>query len=139
MYTTYPLPPIDTVNSHVGLFLFVFVWIFGALLTAHCITSFFSKLKLGLVWFVCYIIPLPFVAYKSFTTGEITPHTNTKVTGQLVTFIAEGFKEEIGSGKTKQTLERHYIYAVYKIEGKFVPFQMTPGTAMPKEAIFYKN
>lgn len=139
MYTTYPLPPIDTANSHVGLFFFFWAWIFGALLSAHFITSFFSKLKLERVWFVCYVIPLAFVAYRSFTTGEITPHANTKVTGQLVTFVAEGFNEEIGSGKTKHTLERHYIYAVYKIEGKFVPFQMAPGTAMPKEAIFYKN
>ena len=26
MYTTYPLPPIDTLNSHGGLFLFAVVW-----------------------------------------------------------------------------------------------------------------
>jgi hypothetical protein len=139
MYTTYPLPPIDTLNSHAGLILFSSIWIIAAMFTFASYAD-YSEFRKGIIVSVLvYFVPVSVVAIANFNTGEYKEFTNTKVTGTLQNIVAEGYNEEIKSGKSTRRQDVHLLYGIYEIEDKLVPILFQPGTPMPKHAVFYKN
>lgn len=136
MYTTYALPPVDTLNSHAGFWVFCFAWILGATV----ISAIFSDYDDGPVWWIgSYVVGVLIAGLVSFNTGEIKEYPNVKVTGKLISVVAEGYNQEVRSGKTTRRQDVHYLYAIYEIEGQRVPIQVYPGSPLPENAVFYKN
>lgn len=62
-------------------------------------------------------------------------YANVRVIGDFVGYQPEGYNEQ--SGKTRA--DHHYMYVVYKIEGRMVIFRTEPGQSWPDRAVFYRN
>lgn len=139
MFTFYPMPITDTLNSHGGFwFLLFFIgainlfWFFCAVDN--------REYKAFLFVFVISATFMNFVGYQSWTTGKINVPKNEKVIGTLSGFIAEGEAYTERSGKQTVRRENHYLYIAYNIEGfGRVIFPANKGITYPERAVLYKN
>lgn len=124
MYSTAPIPPIDTLHEHVGLYAILFilslvVWI----AYDEGVTDKFWVKR------ICLALVVVFAGYQSFTTGVMVTCDNEPVIGELITFIPEAQK----SGKSVT----HKLYTQYRVENTNIAIEM--GNQAPQRAIFYKN
>jgi len=136
-YTSTPIPTLDTINYHGGLvfvasimFLF-FVMFFLIMFVCFNNDEEYNIYKV----FVLCCIPVGITAGISYNTGQYKEYTNTPVQGNLVGFVAEGYRG--GSGKSYT--EHHYTYVEYEINGNRMLFRSGPGITYPKIAVFYQN
>jgi uncharacterized membrane protein YoaK (UPF0700 family) len=131
MYSFAPIPAINTINDHSGFYLICVICV-ALILFAFVVSDYMEDFRGP---FIFSLVVMVIAAGISFNTGEYREYTNTKVTGTLVKFEAEGFRERSG----KYMAERHYTYVVYNINGNEILFRAHTGTEYPKTAIFYKN
>ena len=132
MYTMNPVVDLHW-NSHVGFYLMAFIvgcaiWLVIALRQA-------GEIDIGtsIGWSLCLFVILALVHAESYQPE--VKYTNRRTTGKFVGYQAEGFSERSG----KSTVERHYVYVVYEIEGRQVLFNAQTNTSYPPEAVFYYN
>ena len=124
LYTIAPLADVNTVDSHAGFY----VWLFIAFVIAY--TERFSQESLTIAGIFTAI-----AAVVSFNTGTIEHYANEKVVGEFVRFVPEGFTERSG----KHDITRHLMYAEYKVDNYFVPVLIEQGSPTPKFVYLYKN
>lgn len=137
MYTFSPIPPLDTVNSHIG---FVFIAFFSGLFLLG--TLIFSdeswQYKLFTAGLVGCVVAVAGII--SWNTGSVTTYANTPVRAQFVAYQPEGYNIAEASGKTTRRVDHHLIYVVYRVEGSGnVLLQAQTGTTYPERVILYKN
>ena len=131
-YTFYPLATVDTLNSHTG---FYFIAAACAVIAVMALVGWLSHEEgagwaiMGILVFVCI------AAAISRKTGGITVYKNEQVTGTLVGFQAEGFRQREG----KSTAEYHYTYVIYEVPEGQVMLRACGGCVYPQRAILYKN
>lgn len=132
MYTTTPV--IDQYwNVHTGFYA----------ISAMCVALFIFLLimwkeeelgTLGLIIWAFLLSSLTYFAYhNSYQPQKF--YANTQVVGKFIKFESEGYSERSG----KQMVDRHYLYVVYEIEGRYAIFQTDTSITWPKEAVFYRN
>lgn len=124
IYTIAPLAAVDTLNSHIGFY----IWFVLSLYVAF--SEGFSPESVTIS-----IISIAVAAFISFNTGTIEHYKNEKVVGEFVRFVPEGFTERSG----KHDITRHLMYAEYKVENYYVPILIEPGSPSPKFVYLYKN
>lgn len=129
-YTFAPLPPINTIDCHVGFYLVLAF----ALVLMHVAWAAES----GWLMIVGIVLPL-FAAGVSWNTGEYREYPNERVTGEFVRYVAEGYNVTVQSGKSTRNVDRHEIYVSYRINGNEVLFPAKMGIEYPKQAILYRN
>jgi hypothetical protein len=129
-----PLAPI--VPDHKG-----FVFIAGFMLIIF-LMSVYSKFADGEDWnlykvFLILMIPvgIAYMVSYEWTEQSTLYYKNTKVTGTLVGFVAEGSRERSG----KSYVDKHYTYVEYEVGNDRVLFQSCSGCTYPKVAVLYKN
>lgn len=137
MYTFAPLPPINTLDQHGGLLAAFCLCLLIVLIAMSKLED--SSVTANLAVIICFFLPLSYVTYKSFTTGEITERANVKVEAKLVGFVAEGYNEEIKSGKYTRRVDVHNTYVVYEVNGARALFPAGTGMTYPETAILYRN
>lgn len=135
MYTTAPLPPIDTLNSHDGFVFLLAVVVFFTLV----LIAYFEDDQLSTVFVVIAGVVIGMSAYQSWNSGTITEQKNEKVVGELVTFWGEQHQEERRSGKQTRLVTISNQYVTYKVPDGLVSFKIHEGQAWPEKAVFYKN
>ena len=138
MYTFAPLPPINTLDQHGGLLAAFCLCLFIVLIAMSILEDSSVTVKSFAV-IICFFLPLSYVTYKSFTTGEITERANVKVEAKLVGFVAEGYNESQGSGKHTKRVDVHNTYVVYEVDGTRTLFPASTGMSYPETAILYRN
>jgi len=134
MYTMQPLAPI--VADHKG---FVII---SAFMLVIFLVSVYSKFTDGEDWnlykvFLILAIPvgIAYMVSYEWTNQDTLYYKNTKVTGTLVGFVAEGSRERSG----KSYVDKHYTYVEYEVGNDRVLFQSCGGCTYPKVAVLYKN
>lgn len=132
VYSTIPLPPVDTLNNHDG-FWFLF-WFLLIVLIVVCASVMSNVIRLGAT--IAYAVTMMIAGTVSWTTGDIRYYENRPVEATLVGFQAEGFKETSG----KRYVDVHYTYVTYKVPGEgIVILRSYPNQAYPDKAILYAN
>lgn len=137
MYTTYPLPAINTVDSHYGLLLVASICGIAAII-AILYKAFFDEpydpmnLPAVLSVFGCIVTAAGIV---SFTTGEVVSYKNTPVTAEFVGFQSEGWNQLSG----KRRVDVHATYVIYRVPEGEIMLEAIPGHVYPSKAILYKN
>lgn len=133
-YTFFPIPPIDTVHNHAGLFIVCMVSTFGLFIGFFNFNSDeFKRI------FVIVAAAIGISSFVSFHTGSITEYKNEPVKGEFVGFVAEGYNEARASGKSIRHVDVHNTYVVYEVDGTRVLFEATRGLAYPQIATLYRN
>lgn len=134
MYTMQPLA--DIPPSHVGFWIVAtfsaIFWVLSLLDSTRyekILSAILWGCIVGFAWLVSYV----------WTDQTTIVHKNEQVTGEFVRFVAEGYNEEVRSGKQTRRVDVHKTYVVYKINGQEVMFEGSLGTAYPPRATFYKN
>lgn len=134
MYTFQPLA--DIPPSHTGFWILAVtlacLWFLSMLDSDWSERIFYTVIWsgiLGVAWMVSYV----------WTNQDTIVHKNEQVTGEFVRFVAEGYNEEVRSGKQTRRVDVHKTYVVYRINGQEVMFEGNLGTAYPPRATFYKN
>jgi hypothetical protein len=132
-YTFFPVPPVDTLNDHVGLFIVSLVMVFGLVIVFFNDVCDFRRM------FVVCLVVFCLCAGISCNTGSITTYKNEAVQATFVGFVAEGYNEARASGKTIRHVDVHNTYVVYEVDGKRVLFDAQRGLEYPQIAMLYRN
>lgn len=125
-------PVADTSDLHVGFYLMCFI----AGLVITCVLTFWKEgeidnISLGF-WTVLLSLLLIYSHHESYTDRH---PLNEKLIGEFVGFHSEVRTERSG----KSTVENHYVYVIYRVEGSNVLFRAAPGLTFPPRAVVYKN
>lgn len=129
MYSVAPLPPVDTLNSHFGFY----IWAFMVLALILPIATEDGAIEIPLLVVIIGLIGIG--ATVSWNTGSITTYANTPVSATLVGFQSEGYNEQSG----KRRVDRHYTYVIYNTPDGDVMLRASTELAYPSQAILYKN
>jgi hypothetical protein len=130
MYSFQPLP--DYSDIHTGFYvLSVFCVIAMALVLAVWKSDDIETPSL-----MCWIVILGGLLTLGYKDSYADKHPlNEQHIGIFVGFDAEGYRER--SGKT--TVDRHYTYVIYNVDGNPVMFPAQTGMPYPKRIVVYKN
>ena len=139
MYTIAPIPPVDTLHDHTGLFFFV---VLGGIMWCVVIgNTDYTENKTGkrIALASMLVFPMTIAFYLSFYTGEYTVYKNERVNAELVGFVAESYMTREVSGKISKDVDHHNSYVQYKVENNYVFFPASPELSYPTYAVLYKN
>lgn len=142
MYTIHPLPPIDTINNHVGLIFIVFLIFLISLVLS--MNQYMTDDNPFFKHFCTYLVSLGVViglpsAYISYHTGDIKYYDNTPVEATLTDIHSAEWNTMVKEGKTTKTVTVNGRYISYKVPEGIVTFTRTDGVPYPERAILYKN
>lgn len=136
VYTTVPLPPIDTLNDHSGFWLFTII----AIIVWAIALGVISSIIIRLLTFIVLCGAVGAAAVNSWSSGDVRHYENRSVHATLVGFQAEGFNEARRVGGQTRKVDVHYTYVIYSVPGEgSVLFRAYPGISYPETAILYAN
>lgn len=142
MYTSTPLPMIDTLNNHEGFIFILLVWVFCTiviLVVTYCVDHTDKDLYGAIKFCIWLFLPVLVAGIVSFNTGEIKKFKNIPVAMNFVEFRPEGYNAEVRSGKHTRRADVHQLYVVYEYNGSYVIITANANQVYPRQAVFYYN
>lgn len=142
-YTSYPLPTIDTVNSHVGFYIVAAIGaVFVIFQIVSWVTADYAKKEefesfTYASW--TYISVCIAAALISWNTGEITVYKNTPIAAKRLDIHGESHNASRRQGKRTEYYVEHNLYVTYAVPEGIVTFKISQGQPWPNEAILYRN
>lgn len=133
MYTTSPIPPIDTLNCHTGAYVALAIFVVVILLHIS------DQITIGLKPMSCLAVIVASIMVYSYNSGSITVFENQKVHGNFVRFISTSENKMVPIGKTMLLMNVKEQFVEYEVDGNHVTIPASSELEYPKHAILYKN
>lgn len=135
IYSTTPLPDVDTLNVHTGFYIITFALIVGFIVMCFNEDDVIDRIIMGSI-FSCIIAVSGWI---SWNTGEIRHYVNEPVIARMHSNEPQvvAYTERVHKNNVTKYRLQSFVY--YEVDGGVVAFQRGDGQSWPITATLYRN